>query len=130
MTKSRQSALNGTPLTVSEKLPNGFSDITTESATDLTRWRLLNERGRQTWHYLTTDEQIQAWPQSIADKQFLGLQLVSFYPSLGLLLADADADAKLTWAAVGSSGLSPGPDSIGSREERDVFYGSSSAPTG
>lgn len=96
MTESRQLALNGTPLTDSEKLPNGFSDITTKSATDLTRWRLLNERGRHTWHYLTTDEAVQAWPQSIADKHFLGLPVVSFYPSLGLLCAYAGA--KLIWA--------------------------------
>ena len=85
MTKARQLALNGTSLTDSEKLPNGLSDITTQSATDLTRWRLLDERGRHTWHYLTTDEAVQAWPQSFADKLLLGLALVCFYPSVGLL---------------------------------------------
>ncbi|KAL8704534.1 MAG: hypothetical protein Q9201_002308 [Fulgogasparrea decipioides] len=41
--------------------------------TDIQRWRLLDERGRQTWHYLKFDDEIKSWPQSIADKYFLGL---------------------------------------------------------
>ncbi|KAL9046562.1 MAG: hypothetical protein Q9214_000633, partial [Letrouitia sp. 1 TL-2023] len=41
--------------------------------TDLARWRLLDERGRQTWHFMTTDDEARAWPQSTADKYFLGL---------------------------------------------------------
>ena len=45
-------------------------------ATDLRRWRLLDERGRQTWHYLERDEELAGWPQSIADKYFLDLPLV------------------------------------------------------
>lgn len=44
--------------------------------TDYTRWRLKTEDGRQTWDYLTTDEQLAAWPQSIADKYHLGLPTV------------------------------------------------------
>ena len=44
--------------------------------TDYTRWRLLDERGRQTWHYLEDDEDAKEWPQSTADKYFLGLPLV------------------------------------------------------
>lgn len=47
-----------------------------DPATDLRRWRLLDERGRQTWHYLTTDKEIEAWPQTVADKHHLGLPLV------------------------------------------------------
>jgi hypothetical protein len=82
MSKPTDPALNGHPLTYgSEKLHNGYSDFRTQTeipqATDITRWRLLDECGRQTWHYLTTDEAVQAWPQSIADKHFLGLPLVS-----------------------------------------------------
>ena len=58
----------------------------TEPKTDLRRWRLLDERGRQTWHYLRTDEEVKEWPQSIADKYFLGLPIVCFL----LLLASSD----------------------------------------
>ena len=49
-------------------------------ATDLTRWRLLDERGRQTWHYLERDEEVARWPQSTADKYFLDLPLVRQTP--------------------------------------------------
>jgi hypothetical protein len=41
--------------------------------TDYTKWRLLDEAGRQTWHYLT-DEQAKEWPQSFADKYFLNMR--------------------------------------------------------
>ncbi|KAF2841380.1 lanosterol synthase [Patellaria atrata CBS 101060] len=41
--------------------------------TDYSRWRLLDDRGRQTWHYLKTEKQIKEWPQSIADKWHLGM---------------------------------------------------------
>ena len=46
--------------------------------TDYSRWRLLDQQGRHTWHYLTTDEQMKAWPQTTADKYCLGLPSVSF----------------------------------------------------
>ncbi|KAB2110056.1 Lanosterol synthase [Alternaria gaisen] len=41
--------------------------------TDYTRWRLKDDRGCQTWHYLESDKDMKAWPQSTADKYFLGL---------------------------------------------------------
>lgn len=44
--------------------------------TDYSRWRLLDEKGRLTWHFLEDDEKIKAWPQSLADRYFLGLSLV------------------------------------------------------
>ena len=44
--------------------------------TDYTRWRLLDDAGRQTWQYLEDDEEIKKWPQSIADKYFLGMPTV------------------------------------------------------
>ena len=44
--------------------------------TDASRWRLFSERGRQTWHYLTSEDEVKAWPQSIADRYFLGLPTV------------------------------------------------------
>jgi lanosterol synthase len=45
--------------------------------TDYTRWRMLDEKGRQTWHYLEDDEDAKEWPQSTADKYFLNLPTVS-----------------------------------------------------
>lgn len=50
--------------------------------TDYTRWRLKDDRGCQTWHYLQTDEEMKAWPQSTADKYFLGLDTVCLVPFL------------------------------------------------
>ena len=44
---------------------------------DLLRWRLVDERGRQTWVFLDQDIELKEWPQSVADKHFLGLPLVS-----------------------------------------------------
>lgn len=77
--KTRHSLLDEISLTYNEKFSNGSADITTINATDLTRWRLLDERGRQTWHYLATDEEVQAWPQSLCDKHHLDLPLVSIH---------------------------------------------------
>lgn len=47
-----------------------------QDRTDYSRWRLLDEAGRHTWHYLEDDEAAEKWPQSLADKYFLGLPLV------------------------------------------------------
>ncbi|KAI0396768.1 terpene synthase [Xylariaceae sp. FL0594] len=41
--------------------------------TDRSRWRLRDERGRLTWHYLEDDQSVKEWPQSIADKWYLGM---------------------------------------------------------
>lgn len=46
------------------------------SRTDYSRWRMLDEKGRQTWHYLDDDEKAKEWPQTTADKYFLGLSTV------------------------------------------------------
>jgi len=48
-----------------------------DEKTDYSRWRLLDDRGRQTWHYLKEDEQVKKWPQSVADKYHLGMPTVS-----------------------------------------------------
>ncbi|KAF3941061.1 hypothetical protein ABW19_dt0204546 [Dactylella cylindrospora] len=40
--------------------------------TDYSRWRLKDDHGRQTWHYLS-EEEAKKWKQSTADKYFLGL---------------------------------------------------------
>lgn len=44
--------------------------------TDYAKWRLKDDRGCQTWHYLEGEEENRAWPQSTADKYFLGLDTV------------------------------------------------------
>lgn len=45
--------------------------------TDTARWRMLDDEGRHTWHYLEDDEAVKEWPQSYADKWYLGLPMVS-----------------------------------------------------
>lgn len=47
-----------------------------EEKTDPTRWRCKDDEGRLTWHYLADDEAAKAWPQTYADKYYLGLPLV------------------------------------------------------
>lgn len=44
--------------------------------TDYRRWRMLDEKGRQTWHYLEDDKEMEFWPQTKADKYYLGIPLV------------------------------------------------------
>jgi lanosterol synthase len=39
---------------------------------------MLDEDGKHTWHYLDDDEAVAKWPQTLADKYYLGLPLV--YP--------------------------------------------------
>lgn len=67
--------------TRSGKKANGTSSAIAEH-TDKTRWRMLDDDGRQTWHYLETEKEAKAWPQSFADKYFLSLPTVrtSFSP--------------------------------------------------
>lgn len=65
--------VNGHADTSGYTIPNGSPRLSDET-TDRSRWRLLDEQGRHTWHYLETDEQIKAWPQSIADKYHQGLE--------------------------------------------------------
>ncbi|KAL9100184.1 MAG: hypothetical protein Q9163_004405, partial [Psora crenata] len=63
-------------------LPRAGSDWYSQSnkpvedeATDIERWRLLDDRGRQTWHYLETEDDVKEWPQTTADRYHLGLPL-------------------------------------------------------
>lgn len=52
-----------------------------EKKTDVTRWRCKDDEGRLTWHYLADDEAAKEWPQTYADKYYLGQPLVrSPYP--------------------------------------------------
>lgn len=48
-----------------------------KTKTDHSRWRLEDDRGCQIWHYLETEEECERWPQSKADKYFLGMDTVS-----------------------------------------------------
>jgi hypothetical protein len=63
----------------------GHSPSPNNQKTDRSRWRLLDESGRHTWHYLKTDKELEEWPQTTADKYHLGLQTV------GASLAEAQA---------------------------------------
>lgn len=51
-----------------------------QGKTDKTRWRCHDDNGALTWHYLEDDEAAEKWPQSYADKWYLGFDLVSPYP--------------------------------------------------
>lgn len=44
--------------------------------TDHMRWRMKNVDGRQTWHYLESDDELEAWPMTSADKYYLGMDTV------------------------------------------------------
>lgn len=55
---------------------NIVANETGNQRTDYSRWRLLDEAGCQTWHYLQTDEEVKEWPQTIADKYHLGMDTV------------------------------------------------------
>lgn len=56
-----------------EKGPWYETAAVNDERTDRTRWRLLDERGRQRWKYLKTKSEAEAWPQSAADRFHLGL---------------------------------------------------------
>ena len=64
---------------IKEKQLNGAATVDAnpiDPKTDINRWRLRDERGRQTWHYLKSDKEVQEWPQSIVDRHHLGLPVV------------------------------------------------------
>jgi len=69
--------------------------------TDRSRWRLLDESGRLTWHYLDDDESVRKWPQSVANKWFLGLDTVS----TGNQLFMKSSKHNTNTASVGASNL-------------------------
>jgi lanosterol synthase len=83
MARTRSTKAANGETVASEKKPNGrvATGVSTaeefeNAKTDMGRWRMLDERGRQTWHYLEDDEEAKKWPQSTADKWYLGLQTV------------------------------------------------------
>jgi lanosterol synthase len=52
---------------------------TTPEFTNLANWRLKVVEGAQTWHYLDSDEERKAWPQTTWDKYHLGLPIVNIF---------------------------------------------------
>lgn len=84
-TRSKKRASDDTPETTTTKTTT-TKRPRLEDKTDLTRWRMLDEKGRHTWHYLEDDEAIERWPQSYADKWYLGLDTVRF-PSFRIFLS-------------------------------------------
>ncbi|KAK3359638.1 lanosterol synthase [Lasiosphaeria hispida] len=46
-----------------------------EDRTDYSRWRMRDDEGRHTWHYIEEDQAAKDWPQTHADKYYLGLPL-------------------------------------------------------
>ena len=73
-------AANGKPSN-GTAIPPVFED----ESTDINRWRLRDHRGEQTWHYLETEEQVKAWPQTAADRYLLGLPLVRLLVNIGFV---------------------------------------------
>ncbi|RDA95893.1 hypothetical protein CP533_5221 [Ophiocordyceps camponoti-saundersi (nom. inval.)] len=51
-----------------------------EAKTDRTRWRLKDDDSCHTWHYLSDDQAAKDWPQSDAERYFLGLPLENAPP--------------------------------------------------
>lgn len=47
-----------------------------DAKTDYSRWRMLDEDGRHTWHYLDSEEDAKEWPMTYADRWYLGLDTV------------------------------------------------------
>ncbi|KAF2754907.1 lanosterol synthase [Pseudovirgaria hyperparasitica] len=70
-----KSTANGIHAKEMKSKANGIhaNNTDVDSRTDHTRWRLKDDRGAQTWHYLDSDDELEKWPQSIADKYHLGL---------------------------------------------------------
>ncbi|KAI1176072.1 oxidosqualene:lanosterol cyclase [Nemania sp. FL0916] len=76
----RQAMPNGKAHTGGAQAPKSHtSNDTSAKSSQTTRnadrscWRLLDESGRLTWHYLEDDKAAKEWPQSTADKWYLGL---------------------------------------------------------
>lgn len=79
--KTTNGHAKGTKRSIDEKLDQEPVKRTKlADKTDYTRWRILDEAGRQTWHYLKDDEEVEEWPQTTADKWFLGLPTVRHDP--------------------------------------------------
>lgn len=88
MARSQKDAsVNGNSQSEKKRLVNADSDSVLDQdssvnrpklaeRTDFTRWRLCDKDGNHTWQYLEDDEAVNEWPQSTADKYFLGIPTV------------------------------------------------------
>ena len=55
------------------------TDANGDPKTDYSRWRLVDDHGRQTWRYLESDIEKHSWLQSVAEKYHLGLDTVGAF---------------------------------------------------
>jgi lanosterol synthase len=63
---------NGSNKSRAQDKPRSAVGVPGDEKTDYTRWRLRDDRGCQTWHYLESDDEAAKWPQTAADRYFLG----------------------------------------------------------
>jgi lanosterol synthase len=63
---------NGSNKSRAQDKPRSAIGVPGDEKTDYTRWRLKDDRGCQTWHYLESDDELAKWPQTAADRYFLG----------------------------------------------------------
>lgn len=127
--KNKQAAINGNAVQGEKKSYNGTGTAPNaeDQATDIQRWRLLDQRGQHTWHYLETDEEVKAWPQSTADRYHLGLPLVCIQsPEPQTRNPDRDTDE----AILGPSRPSTRQNTHRLRPKRPVLLLPSPASTG
>ena len=96
MARLRQKPMNGAPPEEKGSASTVLVEESADQRTDPRRWRMLDEGGRHTWHYLLSEEQAKAWPQSTADKWYLGLPTVSQTPTKRSSTA---ADSKIAGTA-------------------------------
>lgn len=66
--------MNGTNGTLNGAINGVASSV--QKTTDRTKWRLHNDRGCHIWRYLDSEEEARKWPQSTADKWYMGLDTV------------------------------------------------------
>lgn len=79
MSKTQTSTMaqaNGTHKLKGKRADGAVKSGPKDEKTDYTKWRLQDDRGCQVWQYLESDEEAQKWPQSRAEKYFLGLDTV------------------------------------------------------
>ena len=147
--KKKRKGVNGTSEEEGEERQTTITTTTTTTTTttDLERWRLLDERGRQTWHYLSTDEAVQAWPQTVVDRHHLGLPLVRklecienlfFFFFLGALMENSNkqypiikqtANEGYMLRYTGSTEPPPRANAFGFRHQRRHLFRSAAAST-
>jgi lanosterol synthase len=77
MTTTQSETVYGAKTNGTIKMNGAAKGGVKENKTDHTRWRLQNDRGCHIWHYLGSEEEAKKWPQSTAEKWYLGMDTVS-----------------------------------------------------